>query len=112
MQPSKIPDHPVVIQRPAQVLDTHQVLLLVRSKLYGSEGVIPVDERDCPYFQQHHTATSCVSSSGASGCAGFFGTTSQGETRCGWLPRRMIPGQRYVLNHEDRTPAQWCAPWN
>ena len=48
---------PAVIQRLAPRLPVERVLLLVRSQDYGSEGVAPVDERACPYYQQHASMT-------------------------------------------------------
>ena len=46
-------------------------------------------------------------------CGGFFGTTSDGETQCGWLPRWLLPGQRVVvLDADEPDPRRQQAGWN
>ena len=79
-----------------------EVYLVVRTKPYGSEGTEPVDLAECPYYQQYRVETSCVSGSGGSMCGGFFGG-SEDYVKCAWVPRVMLPGQRFVV--EPRHPA-------
>jgi hypothetical protein len=113
MQPDKIPQpSPAVIQHRELVLDPQHLLLLVPSKGYGSEGTEPVNDGDCPYFQEQRWSTSCVCGSGGSCCGGFRGTL-EGYTRCGYAPKWTTPGHRYaVCRDEPTTPAQRRAGWN
>jgi hypothetical protein len=108
-----IPQPPAHIQRLAPRLPIERLLLLVRSWDYGSEGVAPVDDRECPYYQQYQTATSGVSGSGGSWCEGFCGTTADGYTQCGWLPRWTVAGQEVVVvPKDDAAPRRPHAGWN
>ena len=89
------------VQRLPLAIPGHRLLFLVPYKSYGSEGLEPVDVAQCPYFKQHRSAVSCVSGSRGSLCGGFYGTTAEGETQCGWLPRMLLRGQTFVLFAED-----------
>ena len=107
MQPNKIPDARCQVQRVEAVLSAYEVLLLVRTKPYGSEGVEPVDLAECPYYQQYRVETSCVSGSGGSMCGGFFGG-GEDYVKCAWVPRLMLPTQRLVV--EPRHPEDASDP--
>lgn len=113
-QGNKIPDSAPRIQCLAPVIPAHRLRLLVRCQSHGSEGLAPVDDRECPYFQQYHVETTCISGSGGSFCGGFYGTTADGcHTKCAWFPRWTLPGQHFVVEFEaDPTPAQRPAQWN
>lgn len=50
---------------------------------YGSEGLVPQDNRLCPSYQEHGEATSCISGSGGSICGGFMGS-EPGYVWCTW----------------------------
>ena len=107
-----VPQFPVEIQRQVPRFPVERVVLLVPCRDFGSEGVAPVDDRDCPYYQHYGSASSCVSGSGGSLCGGFFGTTADGYTQCGWVPRWTMPGQIFVVMPEDVTQERPHAGWN
>ncbi len=46
---------------------------------YGTDGVAPDDQADCPCARATGRPQCCRSGSGASSCVGFFGAT-RGET--------------------------------
>jgi hypothetical protein len=108
----KIPDSAPRIQRLVPTVPVERVLLLVRTKPYGSEGTRPAHDRECPYYQQCQVASCCVTGSGGGCCGGFFGGT-EGYVHCGWLPWQTLSGQRFVLVPED-DPEPRCqqAGWN
>ncbi len=54
-----------------------QVIRLVKTRRFGSEGLIPVDKYSCP----HRGKVSCVSSSGGSYCSGYGGDSPLRGTR-------------------------------
>ena len=112
MKRDKVPQPSAQIQRLAPRLPVKHLLLLVRARDHGSEGLAPVDDRECPYYQQHASASSCISGSGGSICGGFFGTTADGYTQCGWVPRWTMPGQIFVVMPEDVTQERPHAGWN
>jgi hypothetical protein len=88
-------------QMQSNVIPAHRLMLRVRAKAYGSYGAEPVNALECPYFQQHQVASPCVSSSGGGICGGFYGTTPEGDTLCGWTPRVLTLGQALVVMPED-----------
>jgi hypothetical protein len=53
-----------------------------------------------------------VSGSGGSLCGGFYGTTADGYTQCGWMPRWTLPGQTVVVLSEDVDAERQHAGWN
>lgn len=55
----------------------------VAVKEYG-EGCMPIDAKQCPYFQEEGSETSCVSLSGDSICGGFNGYYSGNVVRCAY----------------------------
>lgn len=81
------------------VIPVHRLRLRVRSRPYGSYGTAPVHDLECPYFQQHQTASHCVSGTGGVICGGYRGET-EGYTLCAWTPRWTMPGQEFVLAPE------------
>jgi hypothetical protein len=50
---------------------------------YGSEGTVPRDYQECPYYHEHGDEISCVSGSGGSMCGGFMGSVP-GYVYCIW----------------------------
>ena len=113
MQRKTIPQTAVTIQRVSPVLPAERLLLLVPAQPYGSEGLRPVHDEGCPYYQQYGVATSCVSGSGGSMCGGFHGT-HDGSVQCSWLPRQVRQGDVLVVQEADTPddPRHQQAPWN
>lgn len=71
------------IYPPLVMLDDDVIAWKILACDYGSEGLVPQDNRLCPYYHEHGWDTSCVSSSGDSLCGGFMGS-EPGYVYCGW----------------------------
>ena len=79
-----------------------RLTVLVPYVEYGSEGIMPAEYADCPYFQEHGDEISCMSGSGGSICGGFQGTTMDSYVQCGWWPTQRTPGQLFTVSRGPR----------